>query len=115
MKKGLIIGIAIALVVVIAGIVVVANCFAPDFNVNGTYKTEDGLTATVSGDKIVFADSDIELTIKEKGFSFNYLLAGKTIKIYSITNGSNDEEIVIHKENGAVLFGFEDNTYTLEK
>ena len=116
MKKGLIIGIVIALVVIIAGVFVVVNSFAPDFNVNGTYKTEDGNTAVVSDGKVTFDSGEI-LEIKEKGFSFEYLKTSSDYdyKIYTATVDGKEEEFLIHNENGDIFFGYNDQTYTLEK
>lgn len=72
MKKKMIWGI-LAVVVVAVIAVVLVKCMAPGLNMDGIYKSEDGVTLTISGDSITSDDGTYTGTMVREGFSWQYL------------------------------------------
>ena len=113
MKKGLIIAIAVVVaILLIVGGIVIANSFAPDFTVEGTYKAENGDTATVSADKITFSNGK-EISIEAIDFAFFYMGSAGDYQFRCFN--SEEGEIVIHQETvdgkSHLFFGFDDVQY----
>ena len=105
-KKVLIIVAAVLAVVIIAGVIVVANSFAPDFNYAGTYEAEDGTTAVVTKDSIEFSTGE-KGKIEIENFSFEYLGSVKNNEFmigYMTKDDGNGSVITFHSENGKLCF-----------
>ena len=119
MKKKVL--IAVAAVVVVVGIVCaifIPQCFAPDFNVDGTYVSEEGIEVVIKDDKISCEEiealnGELELIKFDTDYARDMRVKGEEmIRFYNL---GKDGSIFIYKEDGKTQFGYGDYMFTLQK
>ena len=119
-KSKIIIGIVsvVALVAIIVGVVFIPQCFAPDFNVDGTYVSEEGIEVVIKDDKISCEEiealnGELELIKFDTDYARDMRVKGEEmIRFYNL---GKDGSIFIYKEDGKTQFGYGDYMFTLQK
>ena len=118
MKKKVLIVIAAvaALAAIIAGIVIIPQCFAPEFEVDGTYVSEEGIEVVIKDGEISCEEiSELNGELKLTKFSAEYARdLGKDeemIRFYDL----GESGLFIYVDNGKTEFGYSEYMFTLQK
>lgn len=125
-KKVLTVIVAVtALAAIVAGIVIIPQCFAPDFTVEGTYISEEGVKVVIEGEKISCEEID-ELNGELKLEKFNTEYARdlfnsefakekgtetELIRFYDLGEG----RLFIYVDHNETKFGYGEYMFTLQK
>ena len=72
MKKGMIIGIIAAVVVIALAVTALVLCSAPEFPYEGTYVSESGLEVVISGDTLTCEAKGESAKLEKLNFDYNY-------------------------------------------
>ncbi len=107
----------VALVAVIAGAIFIPQCFAPDFNVDGTYISEEGVKVVIKDDKISCDEikelnDELELVKFTTEYARDFGKEEEMIRFYDFGEG---DSIFIYIKDGKTQFGYGDYMFILQK